>query len=79
MKLPLIDPLLERFRKMLTVSFYWDTDRETIMLNYIAWNTDQETYLELTRELLNIYLNNTQLVPRSTYGKAIGEGVRSIT
>ena len=36
-------------------------------------------YLSVTSELLNLLLNDPHLVPRSSYRKAIGEGVRTIT
>ena len=49
------------------------------MFNYVEASTDQESYLAITQELLNIYLNDPQLIPRSTYRKAIGDGVRTIT
>ena len=50
------------------------------MVNYVACSLDlEELYLNITNELLNVYLNDHHLVPRSSYRKAIGEGVRTIT
>ena len=49
------------------------------MVNYVACSIDQESCMDLTGELLNMYLNDHHLVPRSTYRKAIGEGMRTIT
>ena len=66
-------------KEVLTVFFYWDSYRPNVMLNYVEASTDQDSYLAITQELLNIYLNDQQLIPRSTYRKAIGEGVRTIT
>ena len=40
---------------------------------------DQDSYLAVTQDLLNIYFNDPMLIPRCTYRKAIGEGVRPIT
>ena len=65
-------------KEVQTVFFYRGPDRESVMLNYVACGTDQETHLGLTRELIHIYLNDAQLVPRSSYRKVIGEGVRAI-
>ena len=45
----------------------------------MACSLDLELYLNLTSELLNLYLNDHHLVPCSSHRKAIGEGVRTIT
>ena len=66
-------------KEVLTVFFYWDPERTDIMVNYVACSLDMEMYLNITSELLNVYLNDPHLVPRSSYRKAIGEGVRTIT
>ena len=66
-------------KEVLTVFFYWDSHRPQASINYIAASTDQESYLAITQDLLNIYLNDSLLIPRSTYRKAIGDGVRTIT
>ena len=66
-------------KEVLTVFFYWDPDRTEHMVNYIACSLDLELYLSITSELLNLFLNDTHLVPRSSYRKAIGEGIRTIT
>ena len=64
---------------MLTVFFYWDSHRPQTSINYVAASIDLESYLAITQDLLNIYLNDPLLIPRSTYRKAIGEGVCTIT
>ena len=66
-------------KEVLTVFFYWDPERTDHMINYIACSLDSEMYLTITSELLNLLLNDSHLVPRSSYRKAIGEGVRTIT
>ena len=66
-------------KEVLTVFFYWDPERTDHMVNYIACSLDLEMYLSITSELLNLLLNDPHLVPRSSYRKAIGEGVRTIT
>ena len=66
-------------KEVLTVFFYWDPERTDILVNYVACSLDTELYLSITSELLNLFLNDHHLVPRSTYRKAIGEGVRTIT
>ena len=66
-------------KEVLTVFFYWDPERTDILVNYVACSLDPELYLSITSELLNLFLNDHHLVPRSTYRKAIGEGVRTIT
>ena len=66
-------------KEVLTVFFYWDSHRPQASINYVAASTDPESYLAITQDLLNIYLNDPLLIPRSTYRKAIGEGVRTIT
>ena len=66
-------------KEVLTVFFYWDPERTDILVNYVACSLDLELYLNITSELLNLYLNDHHLVPRSSYRKAIGEGVRTIT
>ena len=44
--------------------FCWEADRENVVLSYVEVSTDHDKYLELSRELINYYLNDTQLVPR---------------
>ena len=66
-------------KEVLTVFFYWDPQRLDLMVNYIECSLDLELYLSITGELLNLFLNDSHLVPRSSYRKAIGEGVRTIT
>ena len=43
-------------------------------VNYVAASIDQESYLAITQDLLNIHFNDPVLIPRSSYRKAIGEG-----
>ena len=66
-------------KEVLTVFFYWDPERTDVMVNYVACSLDLELYLSITSELLNLFLNDPHLVPRSSHRKAIGEGVRTIT
>ena len=62
-------------KEVLTVFFDWDPERTNVMVNYVACSLDRELYLNITSELLNLFLNDHHLVPRSSYRKAIGEGV----
>ena len=71
--------VLKSASEVLTLFFCWDAERENVMFNSIAVSTDHSACLELTWELINSYLHDNQLVPRSTYRKAIGEGIRTIT
>ena len=66
-------------KEVLTIFFYWDSDRSQVSVNYVEASIDQDSYLAVTQDLLNIYFNDPMLIPRSTYRKAIGEGVRTIT
>ena len=66
-------------KEVLTVFFYWDPERTDFMVNHTECSLDLELYLSITSELLNLFLNDPQLAPRSSYRKAIGEGVRTIT
>ena len=66
-------------KEVLTVFFYWNSWHSHVSVNYVAASTDQESYLAITQDILNIYLNDPLLIPRSSYRKAIGEGVRTIT
>ena len=66
-------------KEVLTIFFYWDSYRSQVTVNYVEASIDQDSYLAVTQDLLNIYFNDPMLIPRSTYRKAIGEGVRTIT
>ena len=66
-------------KQVLTVFCYWDSYRPHVSIKYIEASTDQELYLAITQDLLNLYLNDPMLIPRSSFRKAIGEGVRTIT
>ena len=39
----------------------------------------KSTYLSLTNDLFNLYLNDPTLIPRSIYRKNVGDGVRTIS
>ena len=66
-------------KEVLTIFFYWDNYHSQVSLNYVEASIDQDSYLAVTQDLLNIYFNDPMLIPRSTYRKAIGEGMRTIT
>ena len=66
-------------KEVLTVFFYWDPERTNTLVRYVTCSLDHESYMEILGELLNVYLNDHHLIPRSTYRKAIGEGIRTIT
>ena len=66
-------------KEVLTIFFYWDNYCSQVSINYVEASIDQDSYLAVTQDLLNIYFNDPMLIPRSTYRKAIGEGVRTIT
>ena len=66
-------------KEALTIFFYRDSYRPQVSVNYVAASIDQESYLAITQDILNIYLNDPLLIPRSSYRNAIGEGVRTIT
>ena len=66
-------------KEVLTIFFYWDSERSQVLVNYVEASIDQDSYLAITQDLLNLYFNDPMLIPRSTYRKAIGEGVRTIT
>ena len=64
-------------KEVLTIFFYWDNYRFQLSINYVAASIDQDSYLAVTQDLLNIYFSDPMLIPRSSYRKAIGEGVRT--
>ena len=49
-------------KEVLTVFFYWDPERTSHMVNYIACSLDLEMYLSITSELLNLFLNDSHLI-----------------
>ena len=59
-------------KEILTTFFYWDGNRVLPSLN-------ASQYLTLTNDLFNMYGNDPKLIPRSTYRKNVGEGIRTIT
>ena len=62
-------------KEILTVFFYWDGDR--ILPSVNAFKATQ--YLSLTNDLFNVYRSDPKLIPRSTYRKNVGDGIRTIT
>ena len=42
-------------KEVLTVFFYWDTNREAVMYNYVNVSTDHDQNLQLIRELINLF------------------------
>ena len=80
-------PLEEQTRKLLgqvpeeilTVFFYWDGDRVLPSVNAVKATKGKSQYLSITNDLFNMYGNDPKLVPRSTYRKNVGEGIRTIT
>ena len=66
-------------KEVLTLFFYWDPEILNPMVNYVACSLDHESYMDIAGELLNVYLNDHHLTPRSTYRKAIGECICTIT
>ena len=64
-------------KEVLTVFFSWE---ETPTAHAgVASPGDKTRYDAISEELLQQYSQNIRLIPRSTYRKAIGEGVRTIT
>ena len=63
-------------KEILTVLFLlgWRT-----VVNVAKATKGQSTNLTLTNDLFNLYSNDPKLLPRSTYRKNVGDGVRTIT
>ena len=66
-------------KEILTVFFYWDGDRILPSVNAVRATKGKSQYLSLTNDLLNMYGNDPKLIPRSTYRKNAGDGIRTIT
>ena len=66
-------------KEILTVFFYWDGDRVLPSVNAVKATKGKSQYLSITNDLFNMYGNDPKLVPRSTYRKNVGEGIRTIT
>ena len=60
-------------KEILTVFFYWDNYRPSVSLNFVEVSTDQESYLTLTQEFLNLYLNDPQLIPDQCLEKQVAK------
>ena len=65
--------------QILTVFFYWDGDRIFPSVNVVRATKGKSLYLSLTNDLFNMYGNDPKLIPRSTYRKNVGDGIRTIT
>ena len=48
-------------------------------INAVKATKGKSQYLTLTNDLFNMYSNDPKLIPRSTYRKNVGEGIRTIT
>ena len=66
-------------KEILTIFFYWDGDRVLPSVNTVRATKGKSQYLTLTNDLFNMYGNDPKLIPRSTYRKNVGEGIRTIT
>ena len=66
-------------KEILTIFFYWDGDRVLPSINAVKATKGKSQYLTLTNDLFNMYGNDPKLIPRSTYRKNVGEGIRTIT
>ena len=62
----------------MTVFFSWEETPTAHAMSVVASPGDKTRY-EARSELLQQYSQNIRLIPRSTYRKAIGEGVRTRT
>ena len=67
------------FKEILMVFFYWDGEGTLPSLNVVRATKRKSQYLSLTNDLFNLYSNDPKLVPRSTYRKNVGDGIRTIT
>ena len=79
-----IDEQTRRFlgkvpKEVLTIFFYWDGARVLPSINVVKATKGKSQYLSLTNDLFNLYENDPKLIPRSTYRKNVGEGIRTIT
>ena len=66
-------------KEVLTIFFYWDGARVLPSINLVKATKGKSLYLTLTNDLFNMYGNDPKLIPRSTYRKNVGEGIRTIT
>ena len=66
-------------KEVLTIFFYWDGARVLPSINAVKATKGKSQYLTITNDLFHMYGNDSKLIPRSTYRKNVGEGVRTIT
>ena len=66
-------------KEVLTVFFSWEETPTVHAMSVVSHPGDKTRYDAISAELLQQYSQNIRLIPRSTYRKAIGEGVRTIT
>ena len=66
-------------KEVLTIFFYWDGARVLPSINAVKATKGKSQYLNITNDLFNMYGNDPKLIPRSTYRKNVGEGIRTIT
>ena len=66
-------------KEVLTIFFYWDGARVLPSINAVKATKGKSQYLNITNDLFNLYGNDPKLIPRSTYRKNVGEGIRTIT
>ena len=66
-------------KKVLTVFFSWEETPMVQSISTVVSPGDKKRYEAISVERLQHYSQNLRLIPRSTYRKAIGEGVRTIT
>ena len=63
-------------KEVLTVFFSWEETPTVHAMSVVSRPGDKTRYDAISAELLQQYSQNIRLIPRSTYRKAIGEGVR---
>ena len=66
-------------KEVLTIFLYWDGARVLPSINAVKATKGKSQYLNITNDLFNLYGNDPKLIPRSTYRKNVGEGIRAIT
>ena len=66
-------------KEVLTVFFSWEENPVVQTISSTESPGDKARYEAISAEILQQYSQNLRLIPRSTYRKAIGEGVRTIT
>ena len=66
-------------KEVLTVFFSWEENPIVQAMSTVNSPRDKTRYEAISVELMQQYSQNLRLIPRSTYRKAIGDGVRTIT